>query len=255
MKGFLILGLILMLLLANAPVLAQNTVRLSIATGGTGGIYYPMGSGLAGLITKYVPNVHVTAEITGGSIDNCLVLNDGKADLALSVADTAWNAYQGKGKRFRERVPLRTMAAIYPIFMHLVALGGGNIEKVTDLKEKVFNKYDYRVKFEINGAGSGFDSLKLKSVDLVIDSSIAKRQWQIDQIWASRPVARPGETVEVFVSMAGEDGAEFAKGNPNYNSGELHNIKGLQAAQVKKKLGKEKPSEVIERRNIHLIEG
>ncbi len=57
------------------------------------------------------------------------------------------------------------------------------------------------------------------------------------------------------VSLIGEDSLEFARGNPNYNSGELHNIKGLQAAQVKKKLGTTKPREVIERRNIHLTEG
>lgn len=58
------------------------------------------------------------------------------------------------------------------------------------------------------------------------------------------------------VSLMGEDGAEFAKGNPNYNSIELHNIKGLQATQVMKKLGVKKPKQVVERRNIHLtIEG
>ncbi len=54
------------------------------------------------------------------------------------------------------------------------------------------------------------------------------------------------------VSLIGEDGVQFAKGNPNYSSGELHNIKGLQAAQVKKQLGEKKPKQVIERRNIHL---
>ncbi|HJW30255.1 MAG TPA: glutamate 5-kinase, partial [Saprospiraceae bacterium] len=56
------------------------------------------------------------------------------------------------------------------------------------------------------------------------------------------------------VGVVGEDGVEFAKGNPNYDSGELQNIKGLQASQVKKQLGTKKPKEVIERRNIHLIE-
>jgi len=56
------------------------------------------------------------------------------------------------------------------------------------------------------------------------------------------------------VSLVGEDSVEFAKGNPSYGSGELHNIKGLQATQVKKKLGTKKPKEVIERRNIHLTE-
>jgi hypothetical protein len=58
---------------------------------------------------------------------------------------------------------------------------------------------------------SGFASLRLKSVDLTIDSSAAKHQWQIDQIWASRPVARPGETVELFVSLAGDEGAELKR--------------------------------------------
>ncbi len=57
------------------------------------------------------------------------------------------------------------------------------------------------------------------------------------------------------VSLIDENSVEFAKGNPNYNSGELQNIKGLQATQVKKTLGMRKPKEVIERRNIHLIEG
>ena len=59
-----------------------------------------------------------------------------------------------------------------------------------------------------------------------------------------------------IVSLIGEDGAEFAKGNPNYSSGDLNVIKGLQVTQVKKKLGTAKPKEVIERRNIHLtVEG
>ena len=58
------------------------------------------------------------------------------------------------------------------------------------------------------------------------------------------------------VSLIGEDNIEFAKGNPNYNSSDLNNIKGLQVTQVKKKLGTSRPKEVIERRNIHLtIEG
>ncbi|MCE5307514.1 MAG: hypothetical protein LLG20_07715 [Acidobacteriales bacterium] len=58
---------------------------------------------------------------------------------------------------------------------------------------------------------SGFTSLKLKSVDLTIDSSAAKRQWQIDQIWTSRPRVRPGDTVDLYVLLAGEDGAELKR--------------------------------------------
>jgi glutamate 5-kinase len=54
------------------------------------------------------------------------------------------------------------------------------------------------------------------------------------------------------VSLVDPENVEFAKGNPNYNSGELNNIKGLQITQVKSKLGTKRPKEVIERRNIHL---
>jgi uncharacterized protein len=137
MKAFLILGLNLIVLVANGSVLAQSTVRLSIGTGGTGGIYYPIGSGMAGLLSKYVSNVHATAEVTSASVDNCLLLGKSKVDLGFAGVDTAWDAYQGKGKGFREKMAIRTLVAVYPIFMHLVALENNGIEKVTDLKGKV----------------------------------------------------------------------------------------------------------------------
>ncbi len=57
------------------------------------------------------------------------------------------------------------------------------------------------------------------------------------------------------VSLIDHDGKEFAKGNPNYTSGELNLIKGQQVSDVQKKLGADCPKEVIEHRNIHLIEG
>ena len=57
------------------------------------------------------------------------------------------------------------------------------------------------------------------------------------------------------VSLVDEQGLEFAKGNPNYGSSELNLIKGFQVKEVKKTLGSDCPKEVIEHRNIHLIEG
>ena len=56
------------------------------------------------------------------------------------------------------------------------------------------------------------------------------------------------------VSLEDEKHVKFARGNPNYNSTQLNLIKGLQITQVHKKLGSDKPKEVIEHRNIHLIE-
>ena len=56
------------------------------------------------------------------------------------------------------------------------------------------------------------------------------------------------------VNLVDENKVEFAKANPNYTSGELNLIKGLQATEVQKKLGADKPKEAVEHRNIHLIE-
>jgi TRAP transporter TAXI family solute receptor len=114
---------------------AQKTVRLSIATGGTGGVYYPLGGGMANVLSKYIPYIEATAEVTSASVDNCLLVGAGKADLALVMADSGWDAYQGKGK-FKSKIPLRTAMVLYPNNFHIVTLEGLGIEKVADLKGK-----------------------------------------------------------------------------------------------------------------------
>jgi hypothetical protein len=135
MKRLVLLGFIVLFVFSVSSVRAQKAVRLSIATGGTGGVYYPLGGGMANVISKYIPYAEATAEVTTASVDNCLLVGQGKADMALIMADVGWDAYQGKGK-FKEKIPLRTVAVLYPNNMHIVTLEGKGIEKVTDLKGK-----------------------------------------------------------------------------------------------------------------------
>jgi uncharacterized protein len=122
-------------LLAGAPAWAQKDVRLSIATGGTGGVYYPLGGGMANVISKYISYIEATAEVTSASVDNCLLVGNGKADLALVMADTAIDAAEAKGK-FKEKLPIQTAAVLYPNNMHVVTVEGKGIQKVSDLKGK-----------------------------------------------------------------------------------------------------------------------
>lgn len=117
-------------------VLAQTTVRLSLATGGTGGVYYPLGGGMAALISKSIPGVEATAEVTTASVDNMKLLHTGKIALALTLPDTAWDASQGGLKGLAEKVAVRTLAALYSNYMHIVALEGSGIRSVADLKGK-----------------------------------------------------------------------------------------------------------------------
>jgi len=63
-----------------ASAFAQN---VSIANGGTGGVYYPLGGGLAAALSKYVPGMQATAEVTGGSVDNLKLVGSGKPYVAF----------------------------------------------------------------------------------------------------------------------------------------------------------------------------
>jgi TRAP transporter TAXI family solute receptor len=135
MRRLFVLGVIVVLVFSVSSAWAQKIVRFSIATGDKKGIYYLLGGRMAHIISKYIPYTEVTAEVTNASVDNCLLVAKGKADLALIMADTGWDAYRGKG-RFKKKIPLRTMAVLYPNNMHIVTLEGKGVEKVFSLKGK-----------------------------------------------------------------------------------------------------------------------
>ncbi len=82
-----------------AAAQAQN---LSIATGGTGGVYYPLGGGMAAALSKYVPGMQATAEVTGGSVANLQLIGTGKPYIALTMADATLDAYKGTGQVHRQ---------------------------------------------------------------------------------------------------------------------------------------------------------
>jgi hypothetical protein len=114
----------------------DKKVRLSIGTGGTGGVYYPLGGGLAALISKNVPGVEATAEVTAGSIANLQLIGGGKSELAFTMADAAWDAENGLEKFKDAKVPLRTVVVFYPNRMHVATVEGTGINTMKDLKGK-----------------------------------------------------------------------------------------------------------------------
>jgi hypothetical protein len=132
MRNFLF-GLVACVAVA-LPAAAQQKITLSIATGPTGGVYYPMGGGMANILSKYVPGLNATAEATAGSIANLEFILTKKADVALSMADASYDAWKGE-QRFKGRpVPVRGLMVLYPNRFHIVTLDGLGINKVSDLK-------------------------------------------------------------------------------------------------------------------------
>jgi len=129
------LGPILLTLFAM-PVNAQVKNRISIATGGTGGVYYPLGGGMAALISKHIPSTEATAEVTTASVDNVKLLHGNRVGLAFSLPDTAWDGFRGVIKGIPERASIRALMALYSNYMHIVAADGSGIKSVADLKGK-----------------------------------------------------------------------------------------------------------------------
>lgn len=112
---------------------AQN---YSIATGGTGGVYYPMGGGLAAVLSKKVPGMSATAEVTGGSVDNLKLIGSGKPYMAFTMADAAKDALDGKDKFSGRPMDVKTLLVLYPNRMHVVTTEASGIKTMKDLKGK-----------------------------------------------------------------------------------------------------------------------
>jgi TRAP transporter TAXI family solute receptor len=119
-------------LLAGAALAQQKTI--AIGTGGTGGVYYPLGGGLANILSKYLPGYQATAEVTGGSVDNLKLIGTGQSELGFSMADAALDAFKGEDKFRGAKVAVRTLMVLYPNRMHVVTIEGTGIEKMSDLK-------------------------------------------------------------------------------------------------------------------------
>ena len=116
---------------AGAAV-AQN-LNIAIATGGTGGVYYPIGGGMANVLSKYVPGVQATARVTGGSVDNLRLIHTGQSEVGMVMVDAALDALKGEDKFKGNPVEVRTLMVLYPNRMHVVTIEGKGIEKMADL--------------------------------------------------------------------------------------------------------------------------
>ena len=120
----------------GAVALTAQAQNISIGTGGTGGVYYPMGGGMAAVLSKYVTGMQATAEVTGGSVANLQLIGTGKPYIGLTMADATLEAYKGQDKFTGKPVAVRTLMVLYPNRMHVVSVEGTGIKKITDLKGK-----------------------------------------------------------------------------------------------------------------------
>jgi hypothetical protein len=118
---------------------SSGTRFLSIATGGVGGVYYPYGGALARLISTHLPGVQATAEVTGASVDNLKLVQQGRVDLAFTLADTLAEARAGTGAFEASGAveSARVLAVLYTNYTHVVVRAGSGVARVADLRGRV----------------------------------------------------------------------------------------------------------------------
>jgi hypothetical protein len=116
---------------------ASDSRFISIATGGTGGVYYPYGGGIAKILNENLPDVRASAEVTAASVDNLKLIRDGRADVAFTLADTLADAIAGRGAFGGRPANAASIAVLYSNYTHVVTLASSGIRAVLDLRGKV----------------------------------------------------------------------------------------------------------------------
>jgi TRAP transporter TAXI family solute receptor len=118
-----------------APAANAQSTRLSIATGGTGGVYYPYGGALANLLSDNLEDAEVTAEETSASVDNMYLIDTQDADIAFVLADTAYDAVNGNAP-FEAPINGMALATLYNNYTQIVVNSDAGITSIADLAGK-----------------------------------------------------------------------------------------------------------------------
>ncbi len=133
------------------PRPARAKTRITVVTGGTGGVFYPYGGGIAKILSEKVPDMQATAQVTGGSVDNVKLLAAGEAELGFATLDSAWEGLNGLGAYANDgKQDIRTVALLYDSFFHVCAAADAQIGKVADFKGK---------RVSVGSAGSSTESI------------------------------------------------------------------------------------------------
>lgn len=112
---------------------------LSIATGGTGGVYYPLGGGFATVIRENVEGYDATVQETNASVDNMLLIQNNAAQLALAVGDVVSDAVEGVGEFDGNALDICSLGNVYNNFLQPITVEGTGIQSVEDMEGKVIS--------------------------------------------------------------------------------------------------------------------
>lgn len=105
------------------------------AAAGIGGTYYPMSVGMSKIINKYVPDVKITIEVTGGGVANSRLVGAGDNDFGISNSNSCYFAIKGQ-KPFKKAYKMYSIAYLYPSSLHTIVMSKSPVKSFKDFKGK-----------------------------------------------------------------------------------------------------------------------
>jgi uncharacterized protein len=207
---------------------AQQKMSFSIVTGGTGGVWYPLGGAIGGIIGKYVPNTEASSEATTAAIDNMKLLTAGKAGLSFAYDYHIGWANDGKVPGLSGKHKIRMVMGFYEQPLHITTKEGTGIKSLMDLKGKRVSvgapnsgteeqagyvlkalgiDWNKDIKNEKLGAGESVSALKDGKIDAFFWSGAVPTSSIIDL------ASTPGLKM-VLLPVGGEIAEKIMKGNP-----------------------------------------
>ncbi len=121
----------------GGPALAEE--RVAIGTGGTGGLFYVIGAGMADVLNKHMADTTARAEVTGASIENIRRVAANQMTFGFSSSSTLYEAKTGEGPFQDGAVPVAAMAYLYPAVLQIATVADTGIKTIDDLAGKRIN--------------------------------------------------------------------------------------------------------------------
>lgn len=121
-----------------SPPAAGAQQFVNVLTGGTSGVYYPLGVAIGKIFSDKLPNVKTQVQATKASVENLILLQQGRGEIAFALGDSLKAAWEGDEEAgFKAKLgKLRTIGAIYPNYIQIVATADSGIKTLMDLKGK-----------------------------------------------------------------------------------------------------------------------
>ena len=231
MKRTIILLCLCLFVVFTGTALAKTTF-ISIGTGGTGGIYYPYGGGVAEIWSKYVPGVKAVAEVTGASVENVKLAHKGETVIGEVMGDVAVAGFQGLSKFKGKKHDILTMAIMYPNLLQVVALKKSGITNFEQVQGKNISTgspgsgTNFMAEAVLKALGVSLDSYKdsrlsfTESANALRDGTIEVGTWSVGPGTSS--ILDLATTHDIHIlGFTPEQTAKILKANETYSAVEL----------------------------------